>query len=70
MHDIIVSSLVMAYKIILGIITNKKPKSYLSYQPIKHQGLMTALKANAITITPGTIAIEVDEKQITIHNFD
>ncbi len=60
----------MAYKIIIGIITNKKPKSYLSYQPIKNQGLISALKANAITITPGTIAIEVDEQQITIHNFD
>jgi multisubunit Na+/H+ antiporter MnhE subunit len=66
-HDIIVSSFVMAYK----IVTNKKTKPYLSYQQVKGRSeLGISLIANAITITPATIALEADANQITIHNFD
>jgi len=64
--DIIICSFVVAYK----VVTNKKIKSYLSVEKPLKTGLHTAIFANSITITPGTIAIDVSDSEIEVHNFD
>ena len=64
--DIIVNSLIVAYK----IICLKKINSYITTIDCDKSEMITSLKANAITLTPGSIAIDIDHHKIIIHNFD
>jgi multisubunit Na+/H+ antiporter MnhE subunit len=64
--DIIVSSFIVAYK----IISMTKINSYITSIESDRSEMVTSFMANAITLTPGTIAIEADKDKIEIHNFD
>jgi multisubunit Na+/H+ antiporter MnhE subunit len=64
--DIIICSFIVAYK----IISMKKINSYITSIKSDKSQMTTSFMANAITLTPGTIAIDADQDQIEIHHFD
>ncbi len=66
--DIIYSSFEVA-KIIWF---NKKFEPFITTKKIDSDELTSSLEANAITLTPGTICIDVseDKKEITIHHLN